>query len=132
MNQDEETSELQEAYDIVQDHLVKAEQRLREKDADIERLKRDLVDAVQNIQAHSMIVDASEKDAEIERLKVAYQESQATVLKYWEQRTSNHKLITDLANALEDYAFSPEDEHPGRWDMNLLIQRAREATKCQP
>lgn len=42
-----------------------------------------------------------EKDAEIERLRDAYESSQATVLKYWEQRTSDHKLITELADALD-------------------------------
>jgi hypothetical protein len=43
--------------------------KIQEQAEYIHRLKRDLVDAVQNIQAHSMIVDASEKDIEIAYLK---------------------------------------------------------------
>lgn len=74
-----------------------------EKDAEIHRLKRDLVDAVQNIQAHSMIVDASEKDIEIERLKA---------------------LITELADALEKIDPVEIEVRPFE-----LIQRAREAAK---
>jgi uncharacterized small protein (DUF1192 family) len=84
---------------------------------EIERLKRDLVDAVQNIQAHSMIVDASEKDAEIERLKAEIKDQMALI----EENNYQKQLITELCDALEQQSC---------WSTKVeLLQRAREATK---
>jgi hypothetical protein len=98
-------SNLRTDHQIEIDHIH--DRQLAGKDAEIERLKkevhqlkRDLVDAVHNIQAHSMIVDASEKDAEIEQ----------------------DQLITELADALSHYALLNDFE-------KSLIQRAREATR---
>jgi hypothetical protein len=56
----------------------------------------------------------AEKDAEIERLKFLNQEEQATI-------DELSKLITELADALEEESFQAAD-HP-------LVQRAREASK---
>lgn len=98
------------------------EQQARAKDAEIERLKaevhrlkRDLVDAVQNIQAHSMIVDASEKDAEIERLK-------SELVKAFSEVTHQRTLITELCDALTNDTTDLDD-------IFDLIQRARKAAK---
>jgi hypothetical protein len=80
--------------------------------------------------------ELTEQDAEIKRLRAMrlkeYLKLDEKLERALRKNESLATLITELADALEDYAFSPEDEHPGRWDMNLLIQRAREATKCQP
>ena len=93
--------------------------QLAAKDAEIERLKRDLVDAVQNIQAHSMIVDASEKDAEIEHLK--------TVL-----RALIAKLDAISANQQFQGVWAFSHIHGGKYTgPNWVeeLQRAREAAR---
>ena len=89
------------------------------------------------ISLESLAEAFAKKDAEIERFRAAYESSQSTVLKYWEQRESDHQLISELADAFSetfcalllstdvDYeGDSPEDSY--EWK---LILRAREATK---
>jgi hypothetical protein len=95
-------------------------QLLAEKDAEIHQLERDLADAVQNIQAHSMIVDANEKDAEIERWK-------ETALAWREQTEKRDKLITELADWVRDHSY--EGYSLPNIQLRELLQRAREATR---
>jgi uncharacterized small protein (DUF1192 family) len=127
-------------------NAAEVDQLVAAKNAEIHRLKRDRVDAVQNIQAHSMIVDASEKDAEIERLLTKAEKDKNTLLISLEaatkeierlkaqneldyeitvsicnENTDLKKLITDLCDALEESGFY--------CGQGSLVKRAREATR---
>lgn len=92
-------------------------QQLAAKGDEIQRLQDDVELLAQNEIYHI---------AEIERLKEAYQSSQATVLKYWEQRNEDHKLIAELADALdyESWVLGQQCGLPSQF--HDLIQRARE------
>ena len=80
---------------------------------------------------------SQDKDAEIERLKAEgpWQQIKCPYcLKEHSHKPSrvirNQKaLITELCDALEGYAFLPDEDHPGHYETSQLIQRAREATQ---
>ena len=71
---------------------------------------------------------SQDKDDEIERLKQS-RDILSDLLYKMEAKANNHEdLITELCDALEGYAFLPEEDHPGHWETSQLLQRAREAT----
>lgn len=91
---------------------------LGEKDAEIHQLERDLADAVQNIQAHSMIVDANEKDAEIERLNAVIESQNRSIDRHL-------CIITELCDALD----RSDPIQISIQEVANLLQRAWEATR---
>lgn len=93
--------------------------RLAEKDAEIERLKKENWGYLEVAQKLKWALETSvEKDAEIERLKERLEESYAKqTYKEWKR---NVKLIDELAEVLESYGFD---------ELLDLIRRAREATR---
>ena len=126
-----EKKDLEEAFDIIADKLVKA-------DAEIERLKLELHNEKQY--AADLITtlrcEAEDKDAEIERLKEDHQivrnsldAADAKLLRY-------ETLITELRDALDIttqlllVSELPEGVVENKISENMLLQqRAREETR---
>jgi hypothetical protein len=65
------------------------------------------------------------KDAEIERLKEQNESDYKITVEVCHENTDLKKLITELCDALDGPRFDAIAQRE-------LVQRAREATKCQP
>jgi hypothetical protein len=109
-----EKKDLEEAFDIISDKLVKA-------DAEIARLKGWL------LKAREMVKEGADMTPEVrgylDEIKALKAENEITI-SVCNQNTDLKKLVTELADALEDQTnigFGKE--------ATDLIQRAREATK---
>jgi hypothetical protein len=81
---------------------------------------------------HPMSIELREKDAEIERLKAEYLKLDEQLEQALRKNENQATLIIELADALEEEFGESRDLMQSQQHPWSLIQRAREATKCQP